>query len=67
MKRLSRRLALLAGILGVNAAIIAAAPPDAHPRGECVYESAFHPCYCDDKIVYENCHLDSDCDWGICA
>ena len=67
MGRLARRFVAVFALVGVNAFLVAAAPGEAHPRGECIFFDEIIPyCSCEEKIVFENCHFDQDCNWSIC-
>ena len=67
MGRLARRFVAVFALVGVNAFLVAAAPGDAHPRGQCAYWDEIIPhCSCEKIYTEDNCHFDEDCDWGIC-
>ena len=61
----SGRAILMIGLLLTNALLVAAAPAP-HPEGRCAYDGS--ECYCDNCVdgSLRNCHLDGECDWGIC-
>ena len=48
--------------------LLAAAARDSHPEGRCAYSAVEDHCYCDNTVEgsVRNCHMDGECDWGIC-
>lgn len=63
----ARKTILMIGLLLTNAVLVAAAPAP-HPEGRCAYVPGSGHCYCDNCVTgsLRNCHLDGDCNWGIC-
>jgi len=65
MGRIARRIVAMCFLCGFNVFLVAAAPGKTHPDGQC--ELFLDHCACVLEVTVANCHLDSDCDWGVCG